>query len=36
MLADPPRTEASTTPGAVLDVMRTAPLNLPSLVGDPI
>ncbi len=36
MLTDPPRTEAGTTPGAVLDVMRTAPLDLPSIAADPI
>ncbi len=36
MLTDPPRTEAGTAPATVLDVMRTAPLDLPSLVADPI
>jgi len=36
MLTDPPRTEAGTAPSTVLDVMRTAPLALPSVVADPI
>ena len=35
ILTDPPRTEAGTAPATVSEMMRTVPLDLPSLTADP-
>ena len=35
ILTDPPRTVAGTAPATLAEMMRTAPLDLPSLVADP-